>query len=803
MSFDINKHISLTLSTIIFNKPDIITNNIKTSNLLSPEITQLYNNLINELTPNKQHINETTIKSQIIQSKTYKNFIYQKFLDFYIKYFDLSNNDINIQTKQEILNIIDNNSSRDYYNINFEYILLNSKIINEKINIIINKLIIKIFNINYNHNENNNDLHYLFKNNIKNLNFKYIIYNIYLKKIIDLQSNIHNANIIHIYKVLFSITDDNKENPQLQIENILKDKNGFNTKLNEYINSDAVKSNNKIYEIIKDKGILNNALSYIEDLQNNWFKIYNYEITSYKFFNFLYSINSENYFIFNNMFTNNLFSNNLNSFINHIYFKYFNRNMNLFEYSKYYSSFVFIIYNNLEAIDKNTFKYNNILDIYHDEFVNYSNDKINSNYHNIDKNNYKKSSNICNNLFIILEDNKNKDDLDDINELDELDELDDLNNIDISNITEDNINHNNNYDKEIETETEKEVDTEKNIDTEKEVETEMVEEKPKKKRGRKPKGKNEEEVNENNTNEIVEENKVQKVVEQVDKKVVEKVVEKNEIVIPQTINENDLIDMIISTNNDDVSIINNYIKNYDNKLINDLDKYIHNIKQNHDETFNVINLLYKDFLHYDLDYNTFFNKYLLLIDNPNYKDLIIDKIVNTNVYKQNVIVLIRKIFMEYYEMRLDDFDIKYLFNLIYLQKLPVIETPELRDIVKKVKLDTDEYYKIITQIFLEILKREPDINEILYYKNLFRRDANKELSINTLKNDLYDNIEYHEILKTNIKKIYNAMYRKDILPSILYKTLNLIIADNELKKDFNKIKEFIQNLKKNLLNAKS
>lgn len=227
MSINLNKHLQSKLSNIIYNKSLFINNNQQKSPEVTQEIINLYNNIFEELSTNKNQITETNLHDLILKSKSYASFINSKFIEFYIKYFNLTNKDINLLVKQEILNIINVNNLPIYHNINFENILLNSSILNDKINNIINIIIIKLFNINITHNNNNNShLYYIFKKNINNLNLINIIKEIYLLKIIEYQSNIHNDNIIHLYKILNDITytEENEQKQELQIENILEKK---------------------------------------------------------------------------------------------------------------------------------------------------------------------------------------------------------------------------------------------------------------------------------------------------------------------------------------------------------------------------------------------------------------------------------------------------------------------------------------------------------------------------------------------------------------------------------------------------
>lgn len=695
MSSDIGKLILETL-TLIFNN-DSTDNMIIFKKQYNTQLTQLFNNLKSDLA--NKNLNNDTIKLAILNNKYYHIFCQEFFINYFINTFQIDNNDINLELTNYISNLYNNNTNKtkEYGKIDFfQALLTNNSFINDW-KLIINFFLNKIYNIQIsfdNHNISNIIHQYIITYNF-NIILQYLVSSTIFNYTIELKQDKYLSFFINIFNIFLQQQEHNLSFNSINTtnyyelinqDNILTIKELFNEYINHTFNN---KQNDIINQIFyKDCNILDNPLSYINQIQTSWKYIYNYNISSFKLFQFILKDVNYNFNQFNLIMTNNLYSNNILAIINHLYTKKFERHINIYELTKYYMSFLFIIYQHIDDNNYDKFIYKNNIDVNYDEFNNFSDNKQINNYYNFNIEEFKN-----------IQQNQNTN----INNLDNTDILSDN-----EDITDKDINQN---------------------------------------------------------------KKVKKIVKKTD------------------INKLNIIDL----NSNNVNIIYQYI-DYNNPLMNELSNFINNIYDKQLTTYQHINQIYQEYLLMSLDMNTYFNKYLVLIENTKYKTILIDKFINCNIYKQNIYNLINKIFMEYYEITLDKADIEYIFDIIYNKKLPSIETEDLRNIIANFKLDTDKHYDITLKVYQQVLERHPDINEIYYYKHLFRQNQDIDKSTTTLYDNLYNNIEYNEILKNHIKILYKKIHSKDILPSILYKILNNICNDNDIKKDTNLIENYIKNL---------
>jgi len=702
--FDINKALIKSFSHIYYNDE----NNIEFLHN-NNELNILYQNIKVKFSKNKT-INKDNIQDEILKTEEYSNFIKQQFTMYFINSFNITNNDLNLITYNYINNVFQslNIKHTKYYNINFQHSILNNKIINNDWTSICKLLSYEIFN-NTQLPINITLIYNIITNKTYNSNYTKIIYGLALSQLYHHIYTLNNLQFVDFFIHFINIMLTNSKHHlqinsidytnYLELLNTSKQPNiceKINQFIEQIINNEDDTLINKIFNS-KYSNILDKPLAYIQTIKTQWKIIYNYDISSFKLYQIMINNINNDFNQFNTLFNNNLYTNPLFSLIKHLFANKFNRDINLYELSKYYQSFLFIIYNNLSK--EQLFKYmNNNLDTNNEEFNNFSNNKYINNYYNYNQSEFTNipihTEKILDNKKITENDTKNTAIL-----------------ADNDDISDKHINEINNELKEYNTQ---------------------------------------QKINKYSTN-----------------------------IIEQNINNINIIYQSID---------------YNQNLIIELSNFIENIYNIQETTFNQINKIYKEYLLIELDLNTYYNKYLYIIENNNYKSIFIDRFINSSIYKHNIYKLIEKVFIEYYELTLDQNDTEYLFNIIYNKKLPSIETNDLRDIISKFKLDTDNHYDITLKVYNKILERQPDINEVYYYKHLFRNNDDLEKSTTILHDNLYDNIEYNEILKKHIKNIYKKIKNNDILPSILYKILNSISNDNEIKKDITLIEKYIRQL---------
>jgi hypothetical protein len=224
---------------------------------------------------------------------------------------------------------------------------------------------------------------------------------------------------------------------------------------------------------------------------------------------------------------------------------------------------------------------------------------------------------------------------------------------------------------------------------------------------------------------------------------------------------------------------------YDNFKLNP-QEYFNSYKQIYDVKYKIVNNLYKNYYGKDVDYMIFSKLYLEYINDNDFENKIIDFIVNTPDYKNVMVNKIIKIYKESFELNINNQDVEYIFNKIYLKKYH-LNSDDLIKYVSELKQETDNNLKKLSGIYMNILNRDCEESEKEYYINYFRdeRELLPEVYINE---ELYESLEYNDVLK---EKINSILPNKST--SVLFKSLKIILEndDKEVKKDIEKIKSIL------------
>jgi hypothetical protein len=134
-----------------------------------------------------------------------------------------------------------------------------------------------------------------------------------------------------------------------------------------------------------------------------------------------------------------------------------------------------------------------------------------------------------------------------------------------------------------------------------------------------------------------------------------------------------------------------------------------------------------------------------------------------------------------YDIDMDISDLEYIFEKVKAQKIyPGDE--KLVHVIKQFKGDTDSYIDNIFATYLLVLDREPDIYELNEELSFYRRTKQSEceISLDTINSvqakKLTQTLEFHEIIKKQIKTIFASQKSTAISPSQLYTILNSVLV---------------------------
>lgn len=153
-------------------------------------------------------------------------------------------------------------------------------------------------------------------------------------------------------------------------------------------------------------------------------------------------------------------------------------------------------------------------------------------------------------------------------------------------------------------------------------------------------------------------------------------------------------------------------------------------------------------------------------DNESYFVSIVDDIINSKEYEEEMNQIITKKYYSLYNESLENDDRDYYFSII--KKLKINLRDDRVEIeLMKLKNETDEYIGNIFEIYMKVLDRKPDVVEIATLLKKYR-DLNDIENVNIyVEKNLVTSIEFNEIIKRKIKE-----NNPDIIPSKLYSIMN-------------------------------
>jgi hypothetical protein len=241
-------------------------------------------------------------------------------------------------------------------------------------------------------------------------------------------------------------------------------------------------------------------------------------------------------------------------------------------------------------------------------------------------------------------------------------------------------------------------------------------------------------------------------------------------------------------------------------IIEDFTEHIQELYNLQKSSYQIIRQLYLEYIGVQLTEHEFIDTYINTIENPEYYTIIQTKLTDTDIYREQMQLIVSKRFHALYDKTIDVDDLKYIFDIIHKGQL-TLDDDTIQDIVTQIKDQTDTNEKEIVQIYKKILQREPDINEYTRYKHLYREEADPSKSDNQKQKqnqkaedqvytELYDSLEYHDILKEIIREQYQIIFKKKILPSQLFGILSGIKDNDELRKHKAGIHKFIETYEK-------
>jgi hypothetical protein len=215
--------------------------------------------------------------------------------------------------------------------------------------------------------------------------------------------------------------------------------------------------------------------------------------------------------------------------------------------------------------------------------------------------------------------------------------------------------------------------------------------------------------------------------------------------------------------------------------------------QKHITNLKIVQTIYKKYLAETISEIDYIKRYNYTVDLPNFQDIIIDELVESSGYNLKMRESIEKIYLDLFNVEIAPEDEEYIFQSIKADKFDLYDSA-VGTTITRLKEETERFYTEMNGIFETILRREPDEIERKTYKKKYRDEQNMQQTSESIRETLYCSLEYHEILKDNIKSIYLEYTGKSILPSMLYQVLAKVLSNSETMRDISKLRAVITSL---------
>lgn len=183
-------------------------------------------------------------------------------------------------------------------------------------------------------------------------------------------------------------------------------------------------------------------------------------------------------------------------------------------------------------------------------------------------------------------------------------------------------------------------------------------------------------------------------------------------------------------------------------------------------------------------------------DAVDYEKILIDYLTNQTEYDEKMRTCIDTIYEKQFGEKLKPYNLEYILYHIKSKQLHT-KSDELIVIINDLYRETSRFKDLIADVFNTVLERAPDELEVKDYVTKFRKDLSNSIdfdeqyTVEMIRNDLYGNIEYNDILKRNIIRIGD----NKLLPSQINNILSKIVnwdTEHKLKKDYDLLVEFVE-----------
>lgn len=212
------------------------------------------------------------------------------------------------------------------------------------------------------------------------------------------------------------------------------------------------------------------------------------------------------------------------------------------------------------------------------------------------------------------------------------------------------------------------------------------------------------------------------------------------------------------------------------------------------ESMNMVDKIHKQYLGKVDDRYVMIGKYINEIDHSTCYENLINSIIenryNAGVYEKCMRELIVSIYKNTYDKDPRPTDVDYFFKHAKLNKYH-LESTELSGLITEKKQETDLFIASMVKVFQNILCRDPDVLEVVEYLEYYRNDMAEKSDVldsissdTRVANELYASLEFNDVLRNEIQRLYIEITKTPPLPSVMYKCLQHMLKSDETKRNY-------------------
>lgn len=213
-----------------------------------------------------------------------------------------------------------------------------------------------------------------------------------------------------------------------------------------------------------------------------------------------------------------------------------------------------------------------------------------------------------------------------------------------------------------------------------------------------------------------------------------------------------------------------------------LNKWLTGLFESHNKHLQIVKNLWDKYTFVPLAETLFIERYIDTIDQEGYTNVVVEELVQHEAYSKEMRAYVRQIYKDMYGSDMTDDDEEHMFCVMQFEKLD-LRNEQITELVIQLKEETDECMQNLAETFTSILQRAPDDLECVEYRRMYREDRDIPKSRSRIEDVLYDSLEYHEIVKNDIRQRFKKVHGKDPMPSQLYSILQKALQKKEVLRD--------------------